>query len=191
MIRALILASLIALPAAAQDLDRAALSARLLAEGVALQDPVLVFAAARLRQAAGFPPRGPVPMGWQDMLDAAAALAEGDDALQGLIADAAAEAVKGVSTGPVYRLDRLEAGGVQVLEAVEVAAGSRAEVYAEPQGQADLNLTVRDGAGALVCADSHPDPIAYCAWTPAEAGPVTVEVTNAGPDSAPYALLTN
>lgn len=188
---ALALCTLAGLPAAAEPLDNAALSARLYAEGLALDDPLVILAAARLRKAAGFAPGGSLPMGWQVMLDRAALLAEGDAVLLGLIADSAAESAKGVATGPVYRLARIDPGATDRFPPLEVNGGERSEVYVEPEAEADLNLVIRDGAGAVICADTDPSPIAYCAWTQAAPGSVILEVSNAGPDATPYALMTD
>lgn len=190
MIRLALLLTL-ATPAQAGPLAQADLSARLYAEGLALQDPVAILAAARLRKAAGLAPDSALPMGWQPMLDQAAALAGDDPALIGLIEDTAAETMKGVATGPVTRLDSLEPGATDRFEGLQITGNQRTEVYVEPQTAADLNLTIRDATGAVLCADLDPDPIAYCAWTQAEAGSVTVEIANAGPDATPYALMTN
>jgi hypothetical protein len=191
MLRTALLLALLASPALSGPLQEADLSARLYAEGLALQDPVLLLAAARLRKAAGFPPGGTLPVGWQVMLDSAATVAQGDETLLALIDDTAAEATKGVATGPVYRLDRIDPGATDRFPLIEVTAGQRTEVYVEPESGTDLNLVIRDGSGAVLCADTDPSPIAYCAWTQAEPDSVAIEVTNAGPDSTPYALMTN
>ena len=190
MIRLALLLTL-ATPAAAGPLAQAELSARLYAEGIALQDPVAILAAARLRKAAGFAPDGALPMGWQAMLDQATLLAGDDPALQALIDDTAAETTKGVATGPVTRLDSLEPGATDRFPGLQITGNQRSEVYVEPQAALNLNLTIRDATGAVLCADTDPDPIAYCAWTQADAASVTIEVANAGPDATPYALMTN
>lgn len=190
MIRLALLLTL-ATPATAGPLDQAALSARLQAEGLALQDPVLLIAAARLRKAAGFAPDSALPAGWQAMLDQAAELAGDDPTLLGLIDDTAAETAKGVATGPVTRLDALDPGTTDRFPGLQVTADQRTEVYVEPQATTDLNLTIRAASGALLCADTDPDPIAYCAWTQSGPDSVTIEVTNAGTEPTPYALMTN
>lgn len=191
MIRLAALLALAALPAAAGPAATADLSARLYAEGVAQGDAVMVLAAARLRKSAGLPPDSTVPLGWQVMLDRAAELAGDDPTVLGLIADAAAEQAKGVSTGPVFRLDRIEPGATDRFPPLDVTGGQRTEVYVEPDIATDLNLVVRDGSGTVICADTDASPIAYCAWTQAEPDSVAIEVTNAGPTASPYALMTN
>lgn len=191
MTRLAALLVLLAPAAAAGPLDQAALSARLQAEGQAQQDPLLLIAAARLRKSAGFVPDSPLPMGWQVMLDQATALAGDDPTLLALIEDTAAETMKGVATGPVTRLDDLAPGTTDRFPALEIAADQRTEVYVEPQAATDLNLTIRDASGTLLCTDTDPDPIAYCAWTQPSPATVTIEVSNAGPDPTPYALMTN
>ena len=91
MIRLALLLTL-ATPAAAGPLAQAELSARLYAQGLALQDPVAILAAARLRKAAGFPPGGTLPVGWQVMLDSAATMAQGDETGKGVWRSGAGQA---------------------------------------------------------------------------------------------------
>ena len=191
MTRLAALLILLAPAAAAGPLDQAALSARLQAEGQAQQDPLLLIAAARLRKSAGFVPDSPLPMGWQVMLVQAAQLAGDDPALFALIEDTAAETTKGVATGPVTRLDSLEPGATDLFPGLQITGNQRTEVYVEPQAASNLNLTIRDDTGAVLCEDTDPDPIAYCAWTQAEPDSVAIEVTNAGSTASPYALMTN
>ena len=103
----LVLGAVLALPAATVvaaplgALQIVRLSAELFAEGIARDDAVLMLAAARLRKPVEITlsDRTPgavmasvhVPLGWQEMADQAAALAEDDDALLGLIDDLRAE----------------------------------------------------------------------------------------------------
>jgi len=193
----------LALPVMAEPLtpvQTAALSARVFAVGVDNADPVLMLAAARLRKsiapepveraADGGEPGTEAPLGWEAMAQAAEELAEGDDALLGLIDDLRAEGTKGVASGPVYNIGSLSAGKSDNYRNIDFKGGEYAEVYVEAQSSVDLNLTVTDAQGRLVCADTDVSHIAYCGWRPDAPGAFTLTVQNKGPASG-YALMTN
>jgi hypothetical protein len=179
----------------------AELSARLFAMGVAAGDPVLILSAARMRK--GLAPvagdRAAVdgvagegaPLSWEEMLASAEGLAEGDEALLGLIEDARAEGTKGVASGPVYNIGQLANGKGDTYPPIEFRGGEYAEVYVEAKAAVNLNLGVYDDKGRLVCSDTDISHIAYCGWTPATAGTFTLKVDNKGPAAAAYALMTN
>lgn len=179
----------------------AELSARLYALGVETGDPLLMISAARLRKtiapvAADRAPEGGTagdgaPLGWEEMLAAAEPLAAGDEVLLGLIADAAVETTKGVTSGPVYNIGSLANGGGDTYPPLEFRGGEYAEVYVEARAATNLNLSVYDDQGRLVCSDTDISHIAYCGWTPAESGTFTLKVENKGPAAAAYALMTN
>lgn len=219
----------LAAPARAQTspLRLAELSFQLYAQGIAAKDPVLVLAAARLRQGldlsageariagaarlpgkpvsvglsggariapekAGDDEAGPAtPLSAADMLDAAADLAAGDEALLGLIEDARAEGGRGVATGQVYSISEIRDGGTDTYDPLPFRGGEYAEVYVESRDGSDLNLFVYDDQGRLVCSDTDISAIAYCGWRPAANGAFTIEVKNRGQGGAGYALMTN
>ena len=205
--RRLLLASAlvaVALPALAEPgtpVQLAELSARLFATGLAQGDPLLVLTAARIRKeiAPELIDRAAIsettgegaPLTWELMLASAETLAGDDADLLGLIADARDEATKGVASGPVYNIGTLAYGGADTYPPIEFRAGEYAEVYVEAKDATDLNLTVLDAQGRLVCSDTDMSSIAYCGWTPAEAGSFTLKIDNKGPVSASYALMTN
>lgn len=186
----------IALPALAETvrpLRLAELSADLYARGLASGDAVLILTAASLRKSLELRPEGeqPLPLDWQAMLAAAEPLAAGDAALQGLIADIRAEVPKGVAAGPVYRIAGIAPGTEAQIEELSFRGGAYAEVYVEAASGANLDLTVRDGDGRLICADTDPGPIAYCGWTPAADGVFLLTIANRGQSATDYALMTN
>lgn len=177
------------------------LSARLFAAGEAAQDPILVLAAAKLRKQTkpaasdraatqGEAGEG-APLGWEDMLARAESLAAGDEALLALIEDARAETTKGVVTGPVYNIGKLGGGKTDTYPRIDFKGGEYAEVYVEAKSSVDLNLTIKDAQGRLVCADSDVSHIAYCGWRPAENGGYVLLVENKGGAATSYALMTN
>lgn len=193
-------------PARAETLSpvkTAELSARLFAAGVEMGDPLLVISAARLRKAinptpGGLAPEGATPaasdeapLGWQDMLTRAEEMAGENDVLLALIEDVRATTTKGVASGPVYNISSLGNGKSDTYPAEEFVGGEYAEVYVEAKSATDLNLTVTDAQGRLVCSDTDKSHIAYCGWTPSENGRFTMKVQNKGPNGASYALMTN
>jgi len=179
----------------------AELSARLYAMGLDQGDPLLILSAARLRKTLALEAtdRAAVdgtagtgaPMSWEEMLASAETLAGDDDMLLGMIDDARVEGSKGVSSGPVYNIGSLTDGDDDTYPPIEFRGGEYAEVYVEAKDATNLNLTVFDDKGRLVCSDTDISHIAYCGWTPAEAGTFTLMVENKGPASAAYALMTN
>lgn len=194
----------LALPAVADPLSpvkTAELSARLYATGLELGDPLLILSAAKLRKslnpkATARLPEGGVadteaPLSWEEMLASATELADGDEGLLMLIEDVQAESSKGVSSGPVYNIGSLKNGGNDAYPAVEFIGGEYAEVYVEAKSATDLNLTIFDAQGRLVCSDTDASHIAYCGWRPADTGSFTMKVENQGPQGAKYALMTN
>jgi hypothetical protein len=194
----------LALPAWAEGpspVKVAELSARLYATGVEAGDPLLVLSAAKLRKTLapvagtraavdGVAGQG-APLGWEEMLAAAADLAAGDDVVLGLIEDARVETTKGVASGPVYNIGSLGNGKGDTYPPIEFRGGEYAEVYVEAKAATNLNLAVFDDKGRLVCSDTDISPIAYCGWTPASPGTFTLKVENKGPSGADYALMTN
>jgi hypothetical protein len=194
----------LALPAladAASPVKTAELSARLYATGLAAGDPLLIISAAKLRKTLapvaadraaidGETATG-APLSWEEMLASAEPLAGGDDTLLGLIADVRAETTKGVASGPVYNIGQLANGGGDTYPPIEFRGGEYAEVYVEAKAATNVNLTVYDDKGRLVCSDTDISHIAYCGWTPASGGTFTLKVENKGPASAAYALMTN
>ena len=201
---ALTLSTALAMPALAAPLSpikTAELSARLYEAGLEAQDPLLVLAAAKLRKQIspeqserspdGGAAEGEALREWEEMLDVALDLAAGDEALIGVIEDARAETTKGVVTGPVYNIGSLAQGGKDEYGRIDFKGGEYAEVYVEARSSVDLNLTVLDAQGRLVCSDTDVSHIAYCGWRPSEDGGYSLVVENKGGASTSYALMTN
>lgn len=174
----------------ASPLQRAQISAQVFARGLAASDPLLMLTAARIRKTVGLDLAPRDPMSWQQMLGAASPLIEGDETLEQIAADLAAETAKGVAAGPVTRLAEL-APGETALPAMGFKGGVLAEVYVEAAPGVDVNLTVRDAEGNLVCRDSDASYVAYCSWTPAGDGDFLLVVENRSQTPTDYALMTN
>jgi hypothetical protein len=190
-----------ALAEAPSPVKTAELSARLYDTGLSAGDALLIISAAKLRKTLA-PVAGDraaidgtvgdgAPLGWEEMLASAESLAEGDDALLGLIDDVRAETTKGVASGPVYNIGSLSNGGGDTYPPIEFRGGEYAEVYVEAKAATNVNLTIYDDRGRLVCSDTDISHIAYCGWTPASGGTFTLKVENKGPAAAAYALMTN
>lgn len=179
----------------------AELSARLYAAGIEAGDPLMVLSAAKLRKslapvagdraAVGGSVGEGAPLGWEEMLASAAELAGDDEIVLGLIEDAKVEVNKGVASGPVYNIGSLGNGKGDTYPPIEFRGGEYAEVYVEAKAATNLNLSVYDDKGRLVCSDTDISHIAYCGWTPATPGSFTLKVENKGPTGADYALMTN
>lgn len=184
----------------------AALSAELFLAGVEAEDPLLLLAAAKLRKSVPLskvarqpakdmpPPEGLddiAPLGWQDILDTAIAMAPADTILVGLAEDIRAEKNKGVSSGQVYSITSIRNGGTDTYPAMTYRGGEYADVYVEGTGAADLNLFVYDAQQRLVCSDTDISAIAHCGWTPAQEAAFTIVVRNRGRAHSGYSLITN
>ena len=190
--RTLALLALSALPAGAEEtgpLKTAELSARVHAAGLATGDPLILLTAAQLRKEAGLPPD--LPLSADAILTEAEELAAGDPALLALIGDIRADKAKGVASGPIYHLAALPAGLAETRPPMPFRGGEYAEAYVEAAPGADLNLTVLDAGGHVVCTDTDRSHIAYCGWTPAADGEFVLKIKNAGSAPADYALMTN
>ena len=68
---------------------------------------------------------------------------------------------------------------------------SLAEVAILGDGTSNLDLKISDENGNPVCQDIGPSDTAYCSFFPAQNGTFLITVSNAGPASNSYLLLTN
>jgi hypothetical protein len=197
----------LAAPAFADDAPRPVetlkLSANVYARGIAASDPLLILAAAKLRKSVAVTEKARVPTGgetgaedgafvtWDAMLDRAAMLAGGDEAMLGLIEDVRDENSKGVVDGPVYSIVSITAGHQDEYDALAFEGGRYAEIYVEGKGTSDLNLYVFDDQDRLVCSDTDISDIAYCGWRPVRTAGYRIKVENKGGSGNKYSLITN
>jgi hypothetical protein len=123
------------------------------------------------------------------LLAEARKMARGDARVVSLADDVAATGEKGRERGPLYDSGRLAAGARETYATISFAGGRRAEIYVEAARR--VAVTVRDGAGAPICAEDSGGPVAYCWWTPERATTVSVEVVNPTRESNAYRLVTN
>ena len=185
-----------ALPALAEErkaapLRQAAIAGALYAQAVAAGDALGALSAAHLRKGAGLVADGDALPGWQAMLDHGRSLAGADAALLDLAADIEAEGARGVEIGPDYVIAQSLAGHSPVTTEYTYRGGQLAEVYVEGSAGANLDVTVHDAEGNLICMDRDPSHIAYCDWTPAHDGLFRVTVENRSDLQTDYVLITN
>lgn len=185
----------------------AALSAELYLAGVDADDPLLVLAAAKLRKGLVFeeterspekdmePPEeemGDVaPIGWEDILKVAVAMAPEDEIITSLADDIRSERSKGVKSGQLYSITSIRDGGTDTYPPLVYRGSEYADVYVEGNNGANLDLFVYDDRNRLVCSDTDISAIAHCGWTPAKEAPFTVVVRNRGRGATGYSLITN
>lgn len=187
----------IAFPALAQGerhaapLRQAALAGALHLHALASGDALTALAAARLRKTAHLAADGDVLPGWQAMLATARDLAAGDPALLALADDIAADATRGVEIGPDYVIAQSLPAGSPVTTDYTYRGGQLAEVYVEGAMGINIDLTVHDAEGNLICMDRDPSHVAYCDWTPAHDGLFRVTVENRSQTQTDYVLITN
>lgn len=172
--------------------------------GVEMQDAVLLLAAARLeamttgesvdresasRRAGAEGDGDTVPV---DLYSLAASYGDRSEAVRMLIAEA-----RSLGSGRA-----LAAGGPKVSRASVLAGttdvyrvtfigGSLAEVALTGDGDTDLDLSVYDEHGSLVCQDLGSTDDAYCSWVPRWTGLFRIHVENLGGVYNRYRLATN
>lgn len=170
--------------------------------GLEQRDALMVLAAAKLRSTLNLTPADRTPDGGtsdetgsvlnpEQMLQFAYDFAASDPLLLGVIEDAAAETTKGVTGGPVFNTATIAPKKTDTYSAVPFDAGAYAEIYVEAKDSSDLNLTIRDAQGRLVCSDTDTSAIAYCGWQPRTAGDFSINVQNMSGRSVQYSLITN
>ncbi|WP_225029078.1 hypothetical protein [Xinfangfangia pollutisoli] len=124
------------------------------------------------------------------MFAKATELAGDDETLKGLIADAEAESSRGRIGGSVSYESRLPTGMYDVWE-IPYYGNSYAEIAVVGDGDANLDLTITDENGNVICYDVSPSDQVYCDWVPAWDGYFYVTVENKGNKRNTYYLLTN
>jgi len=124
------------------------------------------------------------------MFAKATELAGDDETLKGLIADAEAETSRGRIGGAVTYESRLPHTMYDVWE-IPFYGNSYAEVAIVGDGDANLDLTITDENGNVICYDVSPSDQVYCDWVPAWDGYFYITVENTGSKRNTYYLLTN
>lgn len=186
-----------------------ALAHRLYAQGIERRDAVDVTTAARLAREVKLSPLAapkateavesldqgggqlgaPGPVTIPGMLAAARALSGNDEVLLTLLDRVEAEAPDGRVTAAMA--ESVLAAGRRDVWMIPFFGGSLAEIAIVGDGDGNMDLTIADEAGAIVCLAAGPGDIAYCDWVPARNGSFTVTVTNLGSIENTYQILRN
>lgn len=137
---------------------------------------------------------------WPDAAEApadpAAMLAEaralsGEDELLATILDEAETANALTRRGAVLATPFTLAPGQTDTWALPFDGATLAEVAVLGDGDGNLDVTLADAGGAILCVERGPADRAHCAFTPAETGYFSLAITNNGPGVNSYLLLTN
>lgn len=172
--------------------------------GLARGDALTILAAARLAAGVTLAPvdraptegtptgaaPGPAPVDAARMLADARALAGEDELLADLVDEAQAEAT--LAARATVSASRATLGpGESADWQVAFFGAVNAEVAVVGDGPANLDLTVTDEKGTLVCTGSGALPRAYCDVVPRWNGYFTLTVQNRADSPAAFTLLTN
>ena len=196
--------------------SRLAMAHQLYTIGMANKDPLTVLAAARLTASVSAIP-GPAlkketrtadggvagdvadgatgdapahPFDATPMLAAAKTLAAEDDTLLSLIESAEAERPQIQTTPAIRHPSRLSSGMTDVWQ-VPFFGNSYAELAVIGDGTSNLDVTVTDEGGNILCLDLSWSDKAICDFVPAWNGYFYITVQNTGTTANSYELLTN
>ncbi|MEN0041235.1 MAG: hypothetical protein AAF764_07835 [Pseudomonadota bacterium] len=170
-------------------------------------DPYAMITAAKLRRKAGLrevpmpsqdvggdPHTDDAPatiLSWQEMLDLAVKMSNGDENVAALAEDVRASRTKGVVNGAIYSKERIRPRGKRSFPDIPFKGGEFAEVYAEGRGEANLDMYIYDAKGHLICSQTDPSNVSQCGWTPTFTSKFTIVVENKSDRSSSFALMTN
>lgn len=205
-------------------LSQAALAAQLALEGEKRKSPTLLLAAAELlgelkdspkESAAKKEPgkkkvadKTPPKLDVQELVDAAAKYAKGDEKLSALIESRREQlASRGLTLVQGIGKRSVVVGGVTFKVIDEGVIGARDEirltnvvfegdkpavVLVAGDGDGDLDLWVYDGnTGGLIGKDTDATSNCMVAWVPRYEGPFTVRIANVGQIAEKYFILAN
>lgn len=130
------------------------------------------------------------PLDAATMLAATRALIAEDDTLIALLAEAeSGNALVRAGTANSSQ-HALPAGQTDTFK-LPFDGEALAEITLIGDGDSNLDLTVTDATGQIICADPTPADIAHCGFAPAETGYFTATVQNHGPGLNSYLLISN
>lgn len=192
----------------ASSVERALDAASLAFVGRAGGPPELLVAAAKLAEMAAVQPttrakrtegaepaaaQAPLPLDYVKLLEEAAAAAQ-----RAGFADLERHS-KAISARPLpppakartfAQSERIAAGAADTFE-IAFAGNELAQVGIAGAGAADLDLAVMDDRWNVVCASSSDTAREYCSWIPAATGTFRIRISNPGPATDDYVLVTN
>lgn len=129
------------------------------------------------------------------LLDEAAALSTGDQPLTDAIDRLREPMLRGVRSspfgaGPVFTVKQLQARENWAFE-VDARGGEVLRVAAIGDGDTDIDLTIRDPRGAVVCRDGFGDHYPVCTVSPRAGGKMRVDIVNRGDVWTSIQVLSN
>lgn len=186
----------------ARGVSQAVTAAELAAWGRAHQDPGALIMAARLlaevpvRQ--GGDSTGELLLNPDRLLDEAATLATGNDPLIAAIdrlRNTGAGRTRGVNSspfgrGPIFTVKELRARETYGFD-VDARAGEVLRVAAIGDGDTNIDLSVKDARGAVVCRDGYGDHYPVCTISPSRPGKMRVDIVNRGDVWTKVQILSN
>lgn len=184
-------------PPEALGVSQAVTAAELAAWGRARRDPgALVLAARMLAEVPVRQGEGDAPfLTPEALLDEAAALTEGQPAWQDAIGRVRAAGVRGVQSspfgqGPIFTVKEIRARETYWFE-VDARGGEVLRVAAIGDGDTDIDLSIRDARGALVCQDGFGDHYPVCTVSARQSGRMRVDIVNRGDVWTKVQILSN
>lgn len=129
------------------------------------------------------------------LLDEASALAPNNPALQDAIARLRDPALRGArsssfGTGPVSTTKSLKARENWAFQ-IEARGNEILRIAAIGDGDTDIDLTVTDASGRVVCRDRLGDHYPVCTLSPRHTGPVRIDIVNRGAVWTKVQVLSN
>jgi hypothetical protein len=126
----------------------------------------------------------------KDLLDLARTYAQGWDEMIALIDTMGGMSLKGNSGGAKFVRDTISSRGKSTYT-FEFYSQEFAEATVRGDGAGDLDLTVTDENGNVICQSKGNRDREYCSWFPRWKGNFKVNVQNQGTGASNYRLYTN
>jgi hypothetical protein len=126
----------------------------------------------------------------KELLDLAKTYAQGNEPIEKLIDQMVAAGLKGRTGGAKFVRDTISAKGVASFK-LEFYSQEFAEAAVRGDGGGNLDLTVSDENGNVICQSKGNKEREYCSWFPRWKGQFKVTVQNQGAGASNYRLYTN
>jgi len=128
------------------------------------------------------------------LLDEAAALSNGSqgvlDAIERLRGGTRGVQSSPFGQGPIFTVREIKARETYAFE-VEARGGEVLRVAAIGDGDTNIDMVVRNEAGALICQDGYGDHYPVCTMAPAQGGKMRVDIVNRGAVWTKVQILSN
>ena len=179
----------------ARGVAQAVMAAELARWGRERRDPGALIMASRVLAEVPVRPGGDAPMLSPDaLLDQAETFAAGSQGVLDAIARLRS-GTRGVinspfGRGPVFTVKQIEPRETYWFE-VEAKGGEVLRIAAIGDGDTNIDLTVRDAAGTLVCRDGFGDHYPVCTTHPRVDGRMRVDIVNRGDVWTRVQILSN